>query len=513
MTKDRKIGGIIIPGNVRMEYDFASSRNEAGGRKRRQARVETGPEESILKPHYRRQAINLSRDMVRNNPQSRGMAKTLRTNIVGDYGKLIFNATGDWYTEAQNWFNNVWSRAADFRDNSTFRECLQLVVYAITHEGDFVCVFDDGIITGGDGTGKLIFFEADQICNLTETDFAKFKAKKFTQDSGLIFDRFGRMAGVIVSRNRGQAETKICDAWVLSHDPDSDTVPNWRFVRRKFRLIQARGSADSIPATQSTIDSYEMLGYELQTAKKACARYASVIEPEKGNGFGSPTGFGPVDIDGVMTDTDPTPEEEQDQIEAERLELYTGGNTDYLEAGSKIEFDPTNRPNANVPTFLDYTNDLTGISHGLSHAYARMKADTSYTAFRGDMVMTWMTFTDFQQFLEDSYSDWTAVRTISWGIATGRLSAPPKGESWETSVAWQYPTMPAVDEQKEQGALTQKFKNGQTTFRKTLGPSWKEMLKQYADEIAYCRELDLPLSVFETVAGATAGNNKDKNED
>lgn len=510
-TRERKIGGIIIPSGIRAEYDFARQTNEAGGRKRRQARIEIGPEESILLPYHRRQAINLSRDMVRNNPQSRGTTKTLRVNIVGDYGKLIFNETDDWHKAAQDWFNNSWARSADFRDGSTFRECLQLVVYALTHEGDLVCVFDDGIITGGNGTGKLIFFEADQICNLSSADFEPFKARGYHQDSGIITDRYGRMVGVIVSNKRGVESVKINECWILTADPDSKTPPPWRFVRRKFRLVQSRGSADAIPAIQTTVDGYEMLGYEMQTAKKASARYATVIEPSEHSGLPTPSGFPEIEVDGETVDPNNTPEEDEEEIEAQRLETYTGGNTDYLPNGTQVVFDPTNRPNPNLEKFLDYTNDLSGSAHGLAHAYARGRADTSYTAFRGDMVMTWMTFKDFQQFLEDNFSDWAAYQAITWAIKMALLLSPPT-DLWVASAAWQYPTMPAVDEQKEQSALTQKFKNGQTTFRETLGPQWKEKLNQYAEEVQFARGLKLPLAIFETVAGAPAGANNNTQE-
>ena len=124
--------------------------------------------------------------------------------------------------------------------------------------------------------------------------------------------------------------------------------------------------------------------------------------------------------------------------------------------------------------------------------------------------MTWMTFKDFQQFLEDGFSDWAAVKVIAWAISTGELPPPPAGDDWAASIAWQYPTMPSVDEQKEQSALAQKLKNGQTTFRKLLGPAWREQLEQFSEEIAYARKLNLPLSIFETVAGAKAESSEEK---
>lgn len=506
MANVKKVGRLYIPSGIRIpgarqQYDFAKSRNASGGRKRRQARQERGPEESILRPYIRRQAISLARDMVRNNPQSRGLTRTLRTNVIGDYGKLIFNKVADWEKRTQDWFNNIWARAADFRDGSTFRECLQLVVYALTHEGDFAVVFDNGLITGGEGTGRLIFFEADQICNLTEADFAPFKARGYRQDSGVIFDRYHRICGLVVSSQRGKDQVTKASAWILTHDPASRKLPPWRFVRRKFRLVQARGSADAIPALQSAIDGYEMLGYEMQTAKMASSRYASIVDPVEEE-FGLPTGFTDFEDDGD-SEGEPTYEEEEEAFIADGLERYTGGNIDYLPHGSQVAFDPTSRPNTNLESFLDFTNDLTGSAHGLAHAYSRMRADTSYTAFRGDMVMTWMAFKDFQQFLEDSFSDWVAHQAITWAIENGEVETPPE-DDWHHSIAWQYPTMPAVDEAKEQTALQQKLKNGQTTFADLLGPSWREQLEQLAEELEFARELNLPLSIFETVAGAKA---------
>lgn len=495
---------------VRAQYDVtASPTNAAGGRKRRQARIETGGEEHVLPPRQRLMGLNLVRDSQRNMPQARGLAKTMRVNVVGSYGKLRFNATGPFFTEAQNWFNSVWARAADFLDGTSWRECLQLVVYAIAHEGDFVAVFDDGILSGRPGgTGRLAFWEADQICNLTEADFAPLKQAGFTQAAGVIFDRHGRKVGVICSRNRGATETERKHAVILTRDPDApqDAV-NWVHVRRKFRLRQGRGVGDAVTAMQTMLDSHEILGYELQTTKLAASRYATVYEKESSESD-EPSGFADLAAaaDQVTSGDAPAPltPDEADQVAADALERYTGGNVDYMQAGDKVEFDPANRPNNNLAPFLDYTTDVSGAAFGLAHAYARMRADTSYTAFRGDMCMTWMTFADFQQFLEDSFSDWGAIQAIRWGIAHGHITEPAP-EGWAASIAWQYPKMPAVDEQKEQAATAQRLKNGLALYRELIGPHWREHFAQLGEEIRLAREMGIPLSLLETVAGAPVG--------
>ncbi len=482
-------------------YDVTDQRNAAGGRKRRQWSVERGEEEDVLLPRHRLGTANLTRDGLRNIPQARGLAKTLRTNVVGSYGKLRFAASAPWYDAAQRYFNSVFARSADFVDGTTWRECLQLVVYAIAHEGDFVAVHDDGILSGDRrGTGKFAFFESDQICDMAKADFQPFAARGYSQAAGVIRDRRGRQVGVVVTRERGLAEVPRERCWVLIRDPDApaEEVP-WIHCRRKFRLRQARGVGDAVTALQSQLDAHEILGYELQTAKAASARYATVYEGQP-SGQGLPGGF-----DGLATGSEAETAQagtEEAEAQAEALERYTGGNVDYLTQGDKVEFDPPMRPNPQLAPFLDYVTDLGGAAHGVAHAYARGRADSSYTAFRGDMVMTWMTFADFQQFLEDGFSDWAAVRVLRRAVRLGELAAGPEG--WEALVAWQYPTMPAVDEDREQSAVAKKLKNGLALFRAQIGPHWREHFEQLAEEVALARTLGLPLSILETAAGAPA---------
>lgn len=495
-------------------YDFGAELNERGGRQRRMSRIETQGENDILRPTLRLRGINLARDMLRNNPQFRGMARTMRANIVGDYGKLRFRESGGWYEAAQTWFNSLWARHADFIDGSTWRECLQLAAVAVETEGDFVAVFDDGILTGGTGTGRLRFFEGDQICNLDDASFGEYSARGWTQNSGVLYDKFGRVVGVVVTSRRGLDCVPAADAFVLTRDPDAEDDPNWVLVLRKFRLAQTRGSASAIPALQTIIDSYEMLGYELLTAKQGASRYALVTMPQNDSGVAVPAGFDDVDggtggeggsgnADGADANANADGEtgaDNSDDFHADALEEWSGANTDYAPFGTQITFDPANRPNSNMPGFLDYTTDVAGSALGMGHAYSRLRADTSYTAFRGDMVMTWMSFRDFQQFLEDSFSDWAARCAIRHGMETGAIpAAAPEG--WEGEIAWQYPRMPSVDEQKEQAALQLKLKNGLTTFRDILGPSWREQLTQFAEEIDFARKLNLPLSVLESLPG------------
>ena len=219
-------------------YDFAEPFNAAGGRKRRPPRIEyKGEESEQLTPHRRLQGVDLARNMVRNDSQTRGLVRQIRSNVVGDFGKLIFSESGRWYDAARTVFRE-WSRHADYIDGASWRETLQLVAYAIAMEGDCVVLYDEGQLTG---SGKLLLFEADQICNLDAASWKEFAVgprRRWRQCSGVLLDGWGRKAGVVCSRYRGRTETPRKDAFVLVCDPaDPDAAP-WRHVTRKFRLRQ-----------------------------------------------------------------------------------------------------------------------------------------------------------------------------------------------------------------------------------------------------------------------------------
>ena len=520
-TKETRLGGLVLPAGVRVrvpsvraDYEFASGlRNVAGGRNRHVPHIETTPEEGLLTQWKRLTGTALARDLLRNDPLSHGIAKALRSYIIGDGGHLRFNAQGKWYDAAQRWFNSTWSRHANFQDLSTWRECLQLAVVELAFCGDFVALFDNGCLSGGYGTGRIVLFETDRITPLTEADFKAFEKhhRGWKQAGGILLDDLGRKAGVVVSKSRGENETAAKDAFILTLDPmDPDSAP-WVHVSRSFRLSQLRGVPDSYSTLQNAIDSHEMLLLELLTAKVGASRYASIIEgPEAPvaipEGFedevedeGGDGGDSGGETGGETGDGD---EDEDDDLRAEGLERFTGGNMDYLPPGYSIQFDPATRPNSALEPFLNFTNDLAGVAHGLTHTIARGRADGSYSAFKGDLSLFNLTVKDLTQFIESAFSDRIAEKAIRWGMERGEVpkDAP---DGWADLIAWTYAERACADEEKDQRALAQKFKNGLTTLRQELGPSWREPLTQLADEVAFARSLGLPLGMLETASGAT----------
>ena len=508
-------------------YDFAEPFNAAGGRKRRPPRIEfEGEEDGQLTPTRRLLSVDLARNMERNDAPTHGIVKQLRVNVVGDAGKLVFSASGAWYAEATAYFKD-WAQHADFIDGTSWRECLQLAVYALAMEGDFVAIFDDGRLSRleGAGTGRLLFFEADQICNLDAASWREFAVgprRNWRQCSGVLLDGFGRRAGVVVSRFRGRSTTPRKQALVLTLDPDNPDAAWWRHVSRKFRLRQLRGVADAIPALCTSQDAAEMQGYELQSAKRAASHYAFVRlrkaeaapqdvsalpTPESlaaaagtdataaGNAAAASAASAPQSIGATDGDDDDL------QNPGRNLEKITGGQMDVSDEVEGIDWDPAARPSGAVTDFLEFSTRLAGRSHGLNSSYALGRADGSYSAARMDLVMSWVVLRDNQQFLESAFADWVARRVIERAVALGELDAPPD-EDWATRIHWQWPRMPSIDEQKEQAALTQRFKNGVTAPQEIMGPGWRETIDQRAEFDAYCREKGVTLAFQEITPGA-----------
>jgi hypothetical protein len=64
--------------------------------------------------------------------------------------------------------------------------------------------------------------------------------------------------------------------------------------------------------------------------------------------------------------------------------------------------------------------------------------------------------------------------------------------------------MPEVDRQREYNAGRDALKAGLEDYSSLLGPDWKVRLKALAEQVAYARELKLPIDILETKAGAPA---------
>jgi capsid protein len=486
---------------IKAEYDVLKT-----SRLRRQPVRETKSEGAIYSPSKRSYGTNIGRDLERNYSPARGILHQFRMNVVGSLGKIQVNTKGG--EEAAAWFNQIWAKDCDFRDSLHFSSLLQNIVAAVQREGDMLAVFDDGVI---EDSGKLITWESDQIVPLSDAVLAAKGYPGHVQDGGIIRDTWGRVVAYSVTGKRGLTVIDNAeDALVWKREQA-------RLPKNPWRLNQGRGVPCILTAAASFLDLYEMLSRELQTAKRAAAQWAFITRGDAVTDWDSPAtgaaylpendGKASTTVSGEGANSATEPEARN----YESLEEFTGGYTDYGQTGDDVKWSPTDRPNVHMPEFIEAVQCQAGAAFGLARAYALLRADSSYTSFRGDMIMSWAgAFYPMQKWLERDIADWCGVKAITWAIKKKKIKPLPEG--WEQTQSWTWPTMPEVDQLDAENATAQALKNGTTDFAALLGPDWRKRLEGLAEQINEIKRLGIPLSILEMKSGGVANNPKKDNE-
>lgn len=501
--------------NVKARYEF----NRPGKRKHVYPET-TGEEgESLLSPRTRQEGIATVRDLGRNFSSINSFWRQFKNGVVGTAGgKVSFRTDNpEWSKKASTWFNSVWSKECDSRSDLHFNEILQIAEQTVKAEGDFLIVFDN--FRRDDG--KCLFYEADQICEIEESEWkqqtvwvetiidAKGKKKiiPLEQNSGVVFDREGREVAYIVTSKHGQQTVKFEEATIYP-----TTVA--KLVRNRHRFNLLRGVAESLSIIGDLADISAMRSLELASAKRA-TRVAGKVK--KLNADQEALFRGGNALEGLATITDGTAPATEQKKNYEKFEELTGGIMQYLNPGEDFEILPLgDRPAPNVASFFDFVLRSAGASLGLADCYSTLKTSASYSAARAEMLITWATFYNDQKLLERHCADWCCKKAITWAVEKGILPTPPEG--WECGIIWSWPVMPALDLEKEYNALIIALKNGlDVDYEKILGAGWKEKMEAAAEKLLFFKSLGMPLAAFETKSGgevnketSDTNNNNDK---
>jgi capsid protein len=348
------------------------------------------------------------------------------------------------------------------------------VLTAVVREGDLLCVFDDGIIEGG---GKVLWFEADQICDCENLPAPWNDAKRFTMESGVIVDKWGRPQAYICTRTRGQISVPYEKCTIFPAD-------KCRLVKSTWRVNMLRGSAQLLTSSADLQDGYELREKEKQTAKLG-ASLAGVVT--------SQSGLPPIDMTNPGNQSDGSTAGVPSAVNYNRLESFTGGILEYLEPGDKFEPISFDRPTVNFRDALDWNARTACAALNLTKTYSTLSTEASYTAFRGDMLLAWAGFEVWQKFLERHVCDWLASKAIAWAVATKKLQPPQS----DFSMSWDWPKMPAIDPLKEASAKAMNLTNLLADYAEILGPDWRKKLSALAEQSAFAKSLGLPLMIFE----------------
>ena len=490
------------------QYDAVG---QGAGRKRRRARVETtgetGSGSRQLPPLKRLEALALVRDAIRNFSNSRSMLRQMMLNVIGTQYKVIIKhpelrgLSADQRADhpvarAQKWFNNVWAKSPDFRNDNHLCDVNRLLFSSVLNDGDAGMLFDRDFLQ----TGKIVTFESDQIC-----DPVTLPAGVASSDDGVLKDVYGREVGYFCHFARGKTQVKLEDGHVFGRNLDDPDNNLFRLLRMPWRPNQGRGVSELFTSVADMLDVYEMRSKELQSAKVA-ASFGMAVERDKESGP-------------ALTDTRYDPnisqaEAEEEEIEDaetsyERLEALAGGYFEYLAKGEKITPIAANRPNVNGIPFAEHIISSAGSSIGMARCYATLQAQTSYTAFRGEMIMTWVMYTFWQKWLERYIQDWQIFHAINWGNRNNEFGELP--DDWRLYCAWQHPKMPSLNPLLDQQTFLAALKNGSTNLESEIGPDWRGVIEELTAEVEAFNGAGLPHPMFQTVAGAQI--DPAKNED
>lgn len=478
-------------------------------KKRKQIRPSRKAPDDNYNDRERLVGAAVGRYMMENATGFRAILRAFEHGAIGTGPKITVNTGDDWGKEASGWFNHDWQKWCDGRDDYHFGEICALLSNAEKATGDCLIVFDDFL--NNDGT--LLFFDADQLPTIEE------KAWKtppdgwggMSQSKGVIYDKMGRVHGYVTSPNYAEGSAKIEDctlipAWHVRRNPEGSA----KLYKRPWRFNQRRGEGDSWIIADTMRDVQSMISSELNSAKLAAKMFAW-IKSDPGSEAAveramQAANISQADMESILYGTGSDADGDLGSTGSlaklyKAIEDQTDGATEYLNPGEEVQVYNNERPGGNVSLFGEHMQINAGAAMGLGRSRATGKADSSYTAYRGEELMTWETFRVEQKRLERRAVDFCVYKAITWAVENRELDRPTDADWFKkVSVAW--PKMVEVDPIKSAMAERMFLKNGTLDFSKILGPNWKEILGGLSDQLTFIREKDLPLSMFETVSGA-----------
>ena len=457
-------------------YEIIEERQK---RKRRQSRIEMASEDRQMKPHSRLQLISIARDLWRNFPQAKGMLRQLHLNVVGSGPKVNFHTKDDkWNQSAEFFWNTSWAKRSDARSRIHLGQKLGTAFLAMLVDGDVLCWFE------GD-TGKLWWWEADQLTMVSKRDFDKLvdekkwhdeKGDKFIQVDGMVCDKKGRVMFYAVTSKHGQITSKVSEVTYL---PEEDC----RLLADPWRCNQKRGQSDIITAAADLTDIKEMKEHELQSAKVAAAWAMKVKRNDA--------------LEEAIARSDrpeASPDVDQPDLKnLERFEKITGGAIEYLEPGEDVETIKNDRPSAQIEPFFEFVAGSAGASMGLPKLFTLLKAEKSFSAARAELNIAEKIFDFYQKLLERLLYDFLVEKSIEWAIRTKKLV---KNEEWLDRWSFSHPRLKPIDSTREAKAQRERVAAGFADLREVVGPKWRDVLTALGKQKKAAEEAGLALDSF-----------------
>lgn len=491
---------------------YDAVRDPFAERQRREADVETTGEDKITPARKRNKLINLSRDLLRNSPESVTQDQQLRVNIVGWIGGKLYAAFGEGYKDAARdvirYFNKVWSLHAEFTFGEHFNWILKTAITAQEAGGNAILVFDDGILTGGDGTGRIRGFEADEIAAVPDEEFKKRFPATYTQSEGFVYNESGVFCGAFVSSS--QRGRKCFDPKAgfitLRCDPFDDETPrNWILIGDTRRFNQGRAVPRGVAALTTAIDLHEARSSEAVASKLNAQLVAQILTDKDAAPAGNPLALPNLAATSGIAAQQGAATGGVKKFSLKKLKAI-GATVEAMPPGKKIEMIDTKRPNSNFPAFAQYLQGVEGGVRGLPRVYTTLQVQNSYTGYRGEQKIAEVSFRESQKTLERKICDWAARLVIARAVRLGRITAQLP-EYWWEMISWSWPRLPEVSEKEYQSGIQLALKNGTTTLHRILAPGeYEAMREERRREIEDAKADGIVDPRMETVSGSIATN-------
>lgn len=476
---------------ARAQYEAVSDAPEVL-RERRQPKLEFTGEDGLLPTYRRSKAIARGRDLRRNYGFAQALDYQFRYNVAGTGAKIHFHTENQqWNERAARWFNRAFAKNCDGRykpgvfGGRHLADQLNLALSAVQREGDVIVFFDAaGIVPNG--AGKIWWYEADQLVEISDFDAhaadvaARLGIEGTPQQAcGLIFDKWGRLHGFAVHGKHGAMNAKHAEVTILP-------VESAQLLSNPWRFGQDRGIAEQLCMFNDVQDLREFRRAVL-LRQKTQAGPAVII---KKNDSGQQAAYRVTTTDksdgSRRSVTDGAPSGSPRQYL--NIEKWARNAAAYVEKDEDITALQLSGDSQEFAEFEAAVGISAGWSQGLSRLHSMGKADASYSAGMAEKGMDDLAFKWWQKWLERYALDWIAAKAIGWAIDTGRLPAQRGWTEWSWT-GW--PESKGINPDREAKARRQNLDNFEKNYRDLLGPDWRAKLEARAEEEDELRRLGL----------------------
>jgi len=461
-------------------------------RKRNAPSIEFKGEDEQLTGLGRLKSIAKARDVRRNYGAAKAQENQTWLNVIGTCPKVIVHLDDEQQGEEwSNWFNQWFAKHCDGRGELHLGDQARLTLMSVKRDGDILCYFDSaGVIPRGQG--KLWYWEADQLPEITEKDLAKNESAirrrlsvpddvdRIHVSHGIITDDYGRAVGYLVTKNHaqyGKHLAKFDECTVLSFD-------DCRLLFNPWRINQKRGISDTIEIANLWQDLERFTEAMIQ---RSIIQSFLALEIRKKDGViqGRDAVYDSENSNGVPDVTSSDISSGENYKNFEKLSMNA---IQYMDPDEEVVSHQLAGDLPDAQQLIDYMLNTGGWSQGLSRMYATGRADASYSASMAENNLTWAMFEWWQKWDERYYFDWVADKAFSWATSTNRLSNAQTA-LWKDKYSWHnWPVKRAINPMQEASARRIDLETGATNYEKIHGPYWKKILAGLGEQIKHARD-------------------------